>query len=80
MDISHPAVLTRDVRLPMNQVGGEVNALILSTLKKYEGRCMEEGYIKLGSVRIINYSCGILDHANAIISVVFECQVINPLV
>jgi len=80
MDISHPAVLSRDVRLPMNQVGGDVAALILSCLKKYEGRCIEEGYLKLGSVRIINHSCGMLEHTNVIISVSFECQLINPLI
>jgi len=80
MDISHPAVLTRDVRLPMNQVGGDITALILSSLQKYEGRCIEEGYLKLGSVRIINYSCGLLENVHVIISVSFECQLINPLV
>jgi len=80
MEISHPAVLSRDVRIPMNQVGGDVNALILSALKKYEGRCIEEGYLKLGSVRMINYSCGIMVGVNVIISVVFECHIINPLV
>lgn len=80
MDISHPAVLTRDVRLPMNQVGGDVNALILSCLQKYEGKCIEEGYLKLGSVRVINHSCGMMEGVNVIISVAFECHIINPMV
>jgi DNA-directed RNA polymerase subunit E'/Rpb7/predicted NAD-dependent protein-ADP-ribosyltransferase YbiA (DUF1768 family) len=80
MEISHPAVLTRDVRIPMNQVGGDIAALILSALKKYEGRCIEEGYLKLGSVHVINYSCGMMEGIHVIISVVFECHIINPLV
>ena len=80
MDISHPAVLSRDVRLPMNQIGGDVNALLLSALKKYEGHCIEEGYLKLGSVRIINHSCGLFENVNVIITVSFECEIINPLV
>jgi DNA-directed RNA polymerase subunit E'/Rpb7/predicted NAD-dependent protein-ADP-ribosyltransferase YbiA (DUF1768 family) len=80
MEIFHPAILTRDVRLPMNQIGGDVNTLILTALRQYEGRCIEEGYIKHGSVRVINYSCGMLSHVNVIISVVFECSIINPFV
>jgi len=80
MDISHPAVLTRDVRLPMNQVGGDINALILSCLQKYEGKCIEEGYLKRGSVRVINHSCGMMEGVNVIISVVFDCNIINPMV
>jgi DNA-directed RNA polymerase subunit E'/Rpb7 len=47
--------------------------------KKYEGQCDVDGYIRIGSTRIISYSSGILKGSDVIFEVVFECLVCNPV-
>ena len=37
------AVLTRELRIPMTQVGGNVMKLMEVSLRKYEGKCSTEG-------------------------------------
>ena len=80
MALYQPAVLSRDIRIPMNQVGGSIPQLLENALRSYEGKCSEEGYVKRGSVKLHHHSCGILDGTSVRIQVVFECKLMNPLV
>lgn len=42
------------------------------------GKCIEEGYIKPNSIRIINISCGEIHNFNIRYSIVYECLVCYP--
>jgi predicted NAD-dependent protein-ADP-ribosyltransferase YbiA (DUF1768 family) len=79
MDIYHHSMLTRRVSIPMIQMGGSIQQVIMDSLSKMEGKCGEEGYIKRGSIQIFNYSCGMIKGPNVIVQVVFECDVSNPV-
>ena len=74
------AVLSRELKIPITQVGGNVIQLMESVLRRNEGKCCEEGYIKKGSIKIIHYSCGVIKGIDVFIEVVFECKITNPLV
>ena len=74
------AVLTRELRIPMTQVGGNVMKLMEVSLRKYEGKCSTEGYIKKGSIKVIHHSCGVVQGIDILIEVVFECKLTLPLV
>lgn len=80
MALYQPAVLSRDIRIPMNQVGGSIPKLLENALRSYEGKCSEEGYVKRGTVKLHHHSCGILEGTTVRIQVVFECKLMNPLV
>lgn len=77
MEIFKKTVLTRRVSIPMAQMA-HINHEILQTLRKLEGRCVEEGYLKTNSIQILNHTCGVLKGNNIILSVSFECQIANP--
>ena len=73
-------VLTRKVRLPFNIIGNNLSENILLDLTHtLEGKCVEEGYIKRNSIRIINYSSGIVSCKYVIFTVMFECLVCRPV-
>jgi len=43
-----------------------------------EGKCIEEGYVKPNSVKILRYSSGLVKTQFIEFSVVFECKTCNP--
>lgn len=74
------AILTRELRIPMTQVGGNIIQMMESILRKHEGKCAEEGYIKKGTIKIVHYSCGVIKGIDVFIQVVFECKITHPLI
>ena len=74
------AVLSRELKIPMTQVGGNVMQLMESILRRSEGKCCEQGYVKKGSIKIMHHSCGVIKGVDVFIEVVFECKITNPLV
>jgi len=80
MSIYLSSILTRKINIPMHQVGGDIDSLIVDTLSKYEGQCIKEGYLKRNSIKIIHYSSGIIKGDKIEFEVVFECLLSNPVV
>jgi DNA-directed RNA polymerase subunit E'/Rpb7 len=73
------SLLTRRVSIPMIHMGGNVQSILSESLSFFEGKCVEEGYIKKGSIEIVQYSCGIIQGRNVQVQVVFTCKIANPL-
>lgn len=66
--------------LSMNEIGNNVESLLLSKIKNtYEGKCKKEGFIKHNSVKIINYSSGLVQGNNIIFEVVIQCYICKPV-
>ena len=64
----------------MRNVGEGVAIVIENIIKtKYEGKCIQEGFIKPGSSKILTYSSGELAADNVVFEVVFECLVCCPV-
>ena len=70
--------LTRTIVLPYTAIS---NNRLMETIEKYlifnyEGKCVEEGFIKPGSIQIISHSGGTIENGNSVsFCVVFECKV-----
>ena len=61
-------------------IGENIVNLILNKLKgTYEGKCIDEGYIKKESIKLIRYSSGLVKNNNVIFDVVFECDSCTPV-
>jgi DNA-directed RNA polymerase subunit E'/Rpb7 len=74
------SMLTMKISLPVNQVGKNIkNNLEKNIQKKMEGKCMSQGYIRPGSVRVISYSSGIISSQNIEFHTVFECMICHPM-
>lgn len=74
------SILTRKVPLPFKVIGSNVQELLTRSLvQTMEGKCAAEGFIKRNSIRIINYSAGVIESDKIIFQVLFECLVCNPV-
>lgn len=74
-------LLTRKIILPLVNIGKHLQETMEENIKgNFEGKCVVEGYIRPGSVKIITHSSGTIERGNHILfEVVFECDVCFPV-
>ena len=68
------------ILLPM-QIGESKTSTNLKQIitSKIEGKCIQEGYVKPNSVKIIRYSAGLVKTEYIEFTVIFECDTCNPV-
>ena len=72
--------ITKNIMLPISAIGKTIHQTIERTIgSMVEGKCIVEGFVKTGSVRVITYSSGIIKGENVLFDVVFECEVCYPV-
>ena len=74
------SLLTTKVTLKITEIGGNLkDTLEKQIVKNVEGRCINEGYIRPNSVKILEYSSGNIvgEHVDFIVS--YECMVCHPV-
>jgi DNA-directed RNA polymerase subunit E'/Rpb7 len=73
-------LIHRKITLPFILMGGNIGEIIQRKLiEDLEGRCIIEGFVKNNSVRIINYSAGIMKSNNVVFDVIVECLICCPV-
>ena len=79
--VFQPSVLTRKVAISIKEMGGDVRNLLQRVLvKELEGKCMAAGFVRPDSVKVIEYSCGVLKNENVHVTATFACDVAHPTV
>lgn len=81
-DVFSRVMLTKPVYLHMNFVGNSLKENMEKKLKElYEGKCSKEGYIRPESIKIMNYSSGLITDDGVAIKfeVIFEAMVCFPV-
>ena len=74
------SLITRSVSLQMVNIGKNIQQTIERfIIENYEGKCVVEGFIKVGSCKIITYSSGLIKGTNIGFEVVFECRICCPV-
>jgi len=72
--------ITKTIMLPINAIGKNIHQTIERVISSMvEGKCIVEGYVKAGSIRVITFSSGLLKGENVLFDVVFECEVCYPV-
>lgn len=67
-------LLTKKLQVPFHIIGRNVKDTLEHILSKLvEGKCMAEGFIRPGSVKILTYSNGLIHGKHVIFDVVYEC-------
>jgi hypothetical protein len=79
MELYHTSLLSRSLSIPISAMGANIHEVLMDQLSHVEGQCLEEGYIKKGSIKLLRYSCGVLKGGFVSIQTVFECEVSNPV-
>lgn len=80
-DVYSDALLTEVLEIPMNAVGSGIKDKLEKKLRAtIEGKCISEGYIKPGSIKVLTYSSGKIYDGNKIhFETTFECKVCLPV-
>ena len=67
-----PCQITKNVVLPITAIGKNLLPTLEDTITRMVGgKCIVEGYVKPGSIRVITFSSGVLKGENVIFDVVF---------
>jgi len=75
-----PCQITKNIILPITAIGKNLLQTLENTITKIVGgKCIVEGYVKPGSIRVITFSSGIVKGENIIFDVVFNCEVCYPV-
>tara|TARA_B110001452_G_scaffold267580_1_gene278202 strand:+ start:1029 stop:1700 length:672 start_codon:yes stop_codon:yes gene_type:complete len=74
------SLLCQKITLDFNKINGDLyNTFEKIIKKKVECKCINEGYVKNDSVKIISYSTGELFAEKVVFDVIFECLITNPV-
>jgi len=75
-----PSLLTMKVVLPITEVGKNMKENLEKIIsKRNEGKCIAEGFIRPGSIKVIRYSSGVVNNNNVEFETVFECMICHPV-
>lgn len=74
------SLLSRKIHLGVSEVGRNVKQNLEARLAhQLEGKCIVEGFIRPGSIRILNYSNGTINNEHIEFQTTFECMVCYPV-
>jgi DNA-directed RNA polymerase subunit E'/Rpb7 len=70
-------LITRNILLPITSVSRNIGEIIGKYIDtEYAGKCLVEGFVKPGSIKIVSYSAGTIQKGDKVaFQVVFECEV-----
>jgi hypothetical protein len=75
-----PCQITKNIILPITAIGKTLQQTLENTIAKMVGgKCIVEGYVKPGSIKVITFSSGIVKGNNVVFDVVFNCEVCYPV-
>lgn len=73
-------LITRNILMPMTCIGKNIKETIeKNIIYNFEGKCVVEGFVKPGSIKVITYSSGLIQGTNVSFEVVFECEICCPV-
>jgi DNA-directed RNA polymerase subunit E'/Rpb7 len=73
-------MITRSIRIPIKFIGKNIQEVIEKNISNlFENKCIVEGFVKPGSIKILTYSSGIVNGTNCQFEVAFECMVCCPV-
>jgi len=79
-DIFTKSTLTKKVFLKITEIGKNTKQNLEKAIgRRIEGKCISEGFIRVGSIQIISYSAGNINGDLVEYVVVFDCYICNPV-
>jgi DNA-directed RNA polymerase subunit E'/Rpb7 len=81
LSIYSRSLITRSISIPINSIGKNIQQTIEKNIaNEFEGKCVVEGFIKPGSIKIITYSSGLIQGTNISFEVVFDCFTVTKII
>ena len=80
LDIYSKGLISKEVIIPITYIGNNIKQTLEQTIiNEIEGKCIVEGFIKPNSVKLITYSCGIVQGLFIKFTLVLECYICCPV-
>lgn len=74
------SLLTKKVVLTITEIGKNIKENLQRKLAaSMEGKCIEEGFIRPGSIAVVSYSSGQIDREYISFQTVFSCKICHPV-
>ena len=74
------SMLSMKVSLAITEIGKNMKLNLEQKISKNtEGRCIAEGFIRPGSVKVVSYSSGTVNNDKVEFQTIFECMVCYPV-
>lgn len=78
--VYNQGVLTKKIHLNIREIGKNIKKILEEKVSDiYQGRCIDEGFIKPGSISLMTYSSGVVNGENVSFQVIFDCMICNPV-
>jgi DNA-directed RNA polymerase subunit E'/Rpb7 len=75
-----PSMISTKIHLKMNEVGDSTKMnLERKIVKRTEGKCIPEGFVRPDSVELVTYSSGMVKMNMIEFQVVYKCLICNPV-
>jgi hypothetical protein len=74
------ALLTKKIHVNIQNIGSNIKQTLEKVIaSEIEGKCIVEGFVKNGSIKIMTYSSGLVNGSNITFEVVYECSICSPV-
>jgi len=78
--VYNQGVLTKKIHLNIREIGKNIKKILEEKVSDiYQGRCIDEGFIKPGSISLMTYSSGVVNGEYVSFQVIFDCMICNPV-
>ena len=75
-----PCQITKTIVLNITSIGKNLLNTLENTISRMDGgKCINEGYVKPGSIKVITFSSGIIKGDKVIFNVIYNCEVFCPV-
>lgn len=75
-----PSVISMTIHMPIAHIGKRLTEHMLDhVVRRCEGLCIEEGYVKRGSAKILSHSCGKAHGDTVMYKAAVECLICYPV-
>jgi len=79
-NVYNKSQFTTKLIFPYSLINRDINTIIEKKIKEnIEGKCINEGYVKNNSVKLITYSSGLIKGSNIEFTTLIECFICNPV-
>jgi DNA-directed RNA polymerase subunit E'/Rpb7 len=79
-DVYSKKFIQKKITIPIYKINSDIKNIIENIISiDIEGKCIVEGFIKPNTVKLLNYSCGLILSSNVLFEVTFECMACSPL-
>jgi DNA-directed RNA polymerase subunit E'/Rpb7 len=78
--VYNQGVLSKKIYLTVREIGRNIKKILEERVSYiYDGKCIDEGFIKPGSISLMTYSSGVINGEDVEFQVIFDCMICNPV-